>query len=266
MQISLPLPEENEIDLYSSNPKKSIYSFLNFILAASPYSNLYLFGGIIRDVALLGRKGFNSDIDLVVDGDWNTCANFVEHLGAKKNKFGGYRLFVADWPIDIWNATETWAIKEGLVEYKGIASLTDTTVLNWDAILMNWRTKNFICTENYLDIISKRCLDIILEENPNPLGMAVRVFRHLSMKDARKITPRAIKFLSNTTRTYTYSQIAKKELSSYGNITIEKAIYDFFSFIPFHEKSNFEDKFHAASESIKDKDIHLSFMQKNLFT
>ena len=43
---------------------------------------------------------------------------------------------------------------------------------------MNWRTRAFIFKENYLDEIQSRVLDIVLEQNPDPMGMAVRVFRH----------------------------------------------------------------------------------------
>ncbi len=128
-----------------------IAEFLDFITAALPDGDVYLFGGVLRDLALLGNKGFDSDIDLVVEGNWHDCARYLESYGAAKNKFGGFRLSVDGWPIDIWNARETWAIKQGLVEYRSIFSLTETTVLNWDAILMNWRTRLFIHRPNYLE-------------------------------------------------------------------------------------------------------------------
>ena len=70
----------------------------------------------------------------------------------------------------------------------GIASLTETTVLNWDAILMNWRNRTFVCRNDYLSSLRTRVLDVVLQQNPNPLAMAVRVFRHLSIKDARQVT------------------------------------------------------------------------------
>ncbi len=73
--------------------------------------------------------------------------------------------------------------KQGFTPYIRIASLTETTVLNWDAILMNWRTGAFVCREGYLEDLRERRFDVVLVTNPNPLGMTVRVFRHLCSKE-----------------------------------------------------------------------------------
>ena len=228
-------------------PSKNIAGFLDFIADAMPDGDVYLFGGVIRDLALLGRKGFNSDIDLVVEGNWSRFALYLENLKAKKNKFGGYRLQVGGWPVDIWNAKETWAIKQGLVPYKGIGSLTETTVLNWDAILMNWRTRSFIYRNNYFEEIKLRVLDVVLEANPNPLGMAVRVFRHLYLKDARKITPSAAKYLARCTKNYSFDEIKDSEIRSYRNSIIEPAIYRFFECVDLSNGKNIEHQFGIAS-------------------
>jgi hypothetical protein len=209
-------------------PSKSIVEFLDFLSDGVPDGDVYLFGGILRDVALFGARGFTSDIDLVVEGDWDHCVNYLASRGARQNKFGGFRLDVAGWPVDIWNATDTWAIKQGLVAYKGIASLTETTVLNWDAILMNWRTGAFVCRQRYLEDLREGTLDVVLVANPNPLGMIVRVFRHLCAKDARRVTRAAARFLADATAAYSYSEIASEERRSYGNAKIRLDIYRLF--------------------------------------
>ena len=212
-------------------------------------------------MALFGKKGFNSDIDLVVEGDWAGCISYLEYLGAKLNKFGGYRLMISGQPIDIWNARETWAIKNGLVNYKGIESLTETTVLNWDAILMNWRTKNFIYRKNYLEQLRERVLDIVLESNPNPKGMAVRVFRHLCLKDAKKITPRAVKYLEQCTIRYTFNELAESEYRSFGNTVIECAAYRVFKGLNKNNSLPIHEKLEAASELVKREGLTLSSLQ-----
>jgi hypothetical protein len=250
-QLSLNLPltlnPESSIDY----PTKSIAKFLNFISDALPDGDVYLFGGLLRDLALLGQKGFNSDIDIVVEGNWSSCVAYLESLGAHKNKFGGYRLEVAGWPIDIWNAKETWAIKQGLVQYKSIASLTETTVLNWDAILMNWRTRTFIYRKNYFDDLKARKLDIVLVKNPDPLGMAVRVFRHLCSKDARKITSLAIEYLVNCTKTYSFDDIKNREIRSYGKTLIDPHIYKFFEHLKANEMLDMDSRISIASDILK---------------
>ncbi|MFL6621793.1 MAG: hypothetical protein ACJ8NR_04155 [Sulfurifustis sp.] len=237
---------ENAIDC----PSKSVVEFLNFISDAVPDGDVYLFGGILRDIALLGKRGFSSDIDLVVEGSWQNCVVYLESLGARKNKFGGYRLKIAGWPIDIWNARETWAIRHGLVDYRGIASLTETTVLNWDAILMNWRTRTFVYRENYLEKLKGRVLDIVLEENPNPLGMAVRVFRHLCLKDARKISPSAANYLGNCAQTYSFDEIKRCETRSFGSSVIDPVTFRFFEHLKAYEGLGIERGFSKASDSL----------------
>jgi len=232
-------------------PSKSISEFLNFIADAIPDGEVYLFGGVLRDMALLGRRGFHSDIDVVVEGEWSNCVEYLESIGANRNKFGGYRLEVAGWPVDIWNAEDTWAIKQGLVTYKGIASLTDTTVLNWDAMLMNWRTRLFICRENYLDELKARVLDVVLESNPDPLGMAVRVFRHLCSKDAKKITSSALIYLADCTEQYSFDLIKSREIKSYGNTLIEPNVYKFFKYLKDKEKLDINDRVGLVSNILK---------------
>ena len=255
-QLSLDLFSMLDHERKTNDPSNNIAEFLNFISAAMPDGDVYLFGGIIRDLALLGRKGFNSDIDLVVEGNWSHFVSYLESLNAHKNKFGGYRLMVGEWPVDIWNAEETWAIKKGIVQYKGIASLTETTVLNWDAILMNWRTRSFIYRKNYFEDMKSRALDIVLEENPNPLGMAVRVFRHLCLKDARKISQSAAKYLAKCTQKYSYDEIKNCEISSYNNSVIDVPIYSFFKHVDASKTQNIKNQFSIASAIVK-RDLRL---------
>jgi len=207
------------------SPQTSITEFMDLVSQTLPEGDLYLFGGILRDLALFGRKGFNSDIDLVVDGDWSLSLPRMMKLGAKKNKFGGLRFYHNSIPIDIWPANETWAIKNKHVAYKNIKSLLNTTVLNWDAILMNWRTKTFSFTPNYFEDINARRMDIVLKKNPNPLGMTIRVLRHILLKDARQLSESVFEYLKKATNQYSYEEIKASEMCSYGKSLIHQDIY-----------------------------------------
>lgn len=261
--------EQLSLDLLSSTshmgsiayPTNNISDFIDFFSDSLPDGDVYLFGGVLRDMALFGRRGFSSDIDIVVEGSWQSCVTYLESLGAHRNKFGGYRLKVDGWPVDIWGATETWAIKQGFVSYQGIASLTKTTIMNWDAILMNWRTRNFVCHDRYLESINERLLDLVLEKNPNPLGMAVRVFRHLCMKDARKITPKAANYLASCTDLYSFDDISNSELRSYGNTVIERPLYQLFEAMRKHKHLNVSERFRVASDCMKLQGVALSWSQ-----
>lgn len=260
-QLSLDLSHSHNKQKVQRQPHKTPADFLNFISESSPSSNIFLFGGALRDLAIFGKRGFHSDIDIVVDGDWINCTNYIQTLGARKNKFGGFRLEVAGWPIDIWNAKETWAISQGLVQYTNIASLTRTTILNWDAILMDWKTRNIICQDNYLDALRERQMDIVLLQNPNPLGATVRVFRHLCSKDAKSITQATAEYLANSTKDYTLNQLREHELLSHGNIAIETAIYKLFERLKSLEEFEIRERFEKASKSLEKDGITLSSQQ-----
>ena len=245
-------------------PMDTLAGFIDFLSASLPRGEIYLFGGVLRDLAAFGRRGFSSDVDIVVEGDWLGFAQYLEWVGAKRNKFGGYRVYAGEWPIDIWNAEETWAVRQGLVPYVGIESLTRTTVLNWDAILMNWRSKRFICSPTYLDDLRRRALDVVLEANPNPLGMAVRVFRHLSAKEAKSVSRTAVSYLERCTRAYSFEDLRRAEFASYGNSVIESAVYRFFAFSGRCSGQDVDQRFQAAAEELTSRGDSVSWKQLDL--
>jgi hypothetical protein len=232
------------------NPTNCISEFLDFLADTIPQGDVYLFGGVLRDLALHGKRGFNSDVDLVIEGEWDHCVQYLQSIGAAQNKFGGFRLRIADWDVDVWNARETWAIRHGFVTYTSVASLNSTTVLNWDAILMNWKTKQFIARPNYLEQIQRRVLDVILVENPNPLGMLVRVLRHLCMKDARQITRRADEYLARATAQFTFDEVHAAELASYRTSQIEPTYFQFFQRIGDPESFSLGDRHGVSIPSV----------------
>lgn len=260
-QLALSFEEHGWNPRQQVQPTQAVSHFLDFLCDVGVSSEVYLFGGILRDVALYGKGGFSSDVDVVVEGDWEGIANYLRSTGARLNKFGGFRLTVAKMPVDIWNAKETWAVRRGLVEYSGISSLTSTTVLNWDAILMNWRTGAFVCSDRYLHDLGDRVLDVVLQENPNPKGMLVRVLRHLCLKDARKITARATRYLLQCVDKYTIGDLRGAELKSYGNSVIEPAMFLFFERMSAYESPSIRARAEAASASLLRDNVELPLKQ-----
>lgn len=224
----------------------SLADFFEHICALFPRSDFYLFGGILRDIAIFGSKGFSSDIDIVVSGDWVDVSEYLESQEASRNKFGGFRLKVKGWDLDIWNAEETWAIHNGLVNYRGISSLLNTTITNWDSILMDWRSKRILCRDGYFDQIANGKLDIILTSNPNPLGMLVRVLRYIQLKDAEQISFSCIEYLRETTNIYGFKDINKSEISSYGKPVIDLKEYLFFKGLSNLSREELIDRFEQA--------------------
>ena len=70
-------------------------------------------------------------------------------------------------------------------------------------------------------------MDVVLPENPNPLGAAMRVFRHLCSKDA-ELTMGAARYLGNAARRYSPEAIARTEIASYPNRVIDPTVLRFF--------------------------------------
>ena len=116
---------------------------------------------------------------------------------------------------------------------------------------MNWRTRRFIYRPFYFEQLRARLLDIVLEQNPNPLGMAVRVFRHLCLKDTRQLTTKAAQYLSTCAKKYDFNTIKNQELKSYGNSVIEPAVYRLFEHLSDYESMDTQRGFSLASDVLK---------------
>src|SRR5262245_8893681 len=85
-----------------------------------------IFGGMVRDIARHGSESFASDIDLVVDGPSEALASIFTDRSAKRNRFGGYRMYGCHAQFDVWSLQDTWAVKEGLVSASSLADLIKT--------------------------------------------------------------------------------------------------------------------------------------------
>ncbi|MBC6906715.1 hypothetical protein DWB84_14780 [Saccharophagus sp. K07] len=246
-KLSIPKSPGGQLDFFGyrdlsfdfdfKTPFVSIKEFLDFSADVSGSGGIYVFGGALRDLAMFGVSGFTSDIDVVVDRSWDVLEPALIKRKAIKNKFGGLRLYVGKMPIDIWNSENTWAFKQGYLKYRGIHSLLETTILNWDSILMDWKKKRLICDPTYFSEIRNRRLDVVFEENPNRLGMLLRVLRHLHQKDAKKISLRACRYLAKETVNFSFEELRNAEIRSYKSAIIELKLYDFFRFEQFKEYS-----------------------------
>ncbi len=138
-----------------------------------------IFGGMLRDLSLLGNEGFDSDIDLVIDTDKEDELDaLLRPYRPVQNKFGGYRLKLSRWPVDIWLLKSTWAFKKGHVEGDTFTDLCKTTFFDWDGIVYKVGDGSILTVEGYFDHINEGLLDINLENNPNPMGNIVKAFRY----------------------------------------------------------------------------------------
>ena len=92
------------------SPRAPVNKFLNRLVEKA---HVFVFGGVVRDIALSGVASFRSDVDIVFDGDKNAIENIVKEYQYEKNKFGGYRVSVDSWVLDLWQASRVLGIFVG---------------------------------------------------------------------------------------------------------------------------------------------------------
>ncbi len=192
--------------------------------------DVYLFGGILRDIALFGISQLDSDIDLVYLGATETIGAVVTRNGFKfkENKFGGLRVETKYWFVDIWGAKDTWAFRQGGRKYAGAKSLLGTTITNWESILYHLNERRLIHERNYLRDLNDRYLHVVYEENPNPLGMYVRIMRAYACKEASMLSNTAARVLNDALKSYSFEDINMYERNHYEFQYIAREVYEHF--------------------------------------
>lgn len=149
------------------------------------FDRIAVIGGLVRDFAHEGRSGFHSDIDLVIDAPQEHVAELAALLNATPNRFGGFCSKQRPWKIDFWALETTWACRHQHVSIESLEDIISCTFFDWDAIAYDLKKHKLICSENYLNQIRSKTLDINLLPNPSPLGNLVRAVRRLMIWKAR---------------------------------------------------------------------------------
>ena len=191
---------------------------------------LYLFGGVVRDIAMYGNIEEPSDIDIVYVED--IAADEIESLlntgfETERNRFGGFRISTKHWSVDLWSARNTWAIREGHCNYDGIHSLLNTTITNWESILYGINTGSVICNSDYFRNLQSRYVDVVCDKNPNSVGMYVRIARGFALGGAKRFSSRAVRVLRHGLNEYSFSDISSYERTHYRASFIDEATYDY---------------------------------------
>lgn len=230
---------------------------LDFIRHLSDVGEVLVFGGLLRDIALFGAREFNSDIDLVVDCSVDRLASFFSRSSLRfhRNKFGGYRLEVGGWTVDVWPIRETWAFKSNHIVYSGRDSLLFTTITNWDAVAFSFKDKKIISSPSYLECLRLGELDVVLTENPNEDGVLMRVIRAICDKRAQILMPRLVKYLKQELPKWTSIQIAEVQEKMLGKIYLSQA--EFYNFRD--EIFSLEEDLFGSPVSIKGRNFSLVF-------
>ena len=196
-------------------------------------SPAYLFGGVVRDLAVYGKRELpnrRADIDIVSAARGRSGRNFFEGLearfGVEKNRFGGFRVVTNRWKVDIWAAEDTWAFRHGMFAYESVESLLNTTITNWEAVLFRLDEGPLMCSPTYFDDIRSGYLDVVFRVNPNPLGMYVRLFRACLDWPVSRLSGRAAEVVREAIESYSFDGLKRYEERHYTRLYIERRAYD----------------------------------------
>lgn len=186
-----------------------------FVQMASQRCDLFVVGGLLRDLLIHGQRKFSSDIDLVVHQiSPSDFEGWMNEFHGEPNRFGGYSINVGPAKFDLWLLENTWAHVAGHHHVQKPEDLHHTTFFDWDCILYSVGHNKIIADPGYFERVRSRILDIRLEQNPNPLGNAVRALRYACKYDAR-FSQRLVSHVAREIRDHGWNSLVSYERKSF---------------------------------------------------
>lgn len=215
------------IDYFLRSEKYNRKEVFDVLKTLSPMGDVAIFGGMLRDLCFGGNSKFCSDVDIVIDTkDEEALLRKLKPYPLEFNSFGGYRINLSKWRLDVWPLSKTWAFREGYVKDATFENLVKTTFFNWDAIVYVKKNNKIYSKEIYLETLKSRILDINLEPNPNPLGAIVRSLRYL-IKDDAILSPKLTNYIIKASQLFApYDLIVTEKQRFNGNSLNETLIGD----------------------------------------
>lgn len=136
----------------------------------------FLFGGIVRD-AVLGFGGVFGDIDIFVSGPLD--ADFASGLSrySRRTNFGGLRLVVGKFDIDIWELPQSYAFRIEKGRAISIPSLLDTVCFSSDAVAVSLLDSKIITTSKFRETVRNKSLTFVSPPRRLEILQAVRIAR-----------------------------------------------------------------------------------------
>lgn len=185
----------------------------------------YLFGGLLRDILILGRRQRPRDIDVVITGGESEdfAAGVLPYI-RHRNRFGGFRLELSKWQMDVWSLEKTWAFQHFRNLDPRPQNLPRTTFLNVEAIAVSIEEgaePGKIYEHNFFHAISVRTIDINFEDNPYPELAAVRALS-TAIRIRFALSPRLGKYILNIEKRVGSSRLVAAQETHYGYVRFRK--------------------------------------------
>lgn len=231
--------EISDIKNSSEDFKIFLYSRLDdevkeLLLYLSLRTDVYIFSGIIRDYFLNNNSIRDLDIVLGEDLDFELICKYIyPNIILKRNSFGGYKIVVNGFRIDVWTIYNTW----GIVTEKRSAtkhSLINSAFFNFSAILYDFKDEEFYCDEIFVEFLNEQIIDIVYERNPN---IPLCIVNSLYYKNKLSLP------LSSSLKTWIKSNFSseydfnKTQLNHFGKIIYrERELFEFLIFCALDNK------------------------------
>lgn len=137
-----------------------------------------LFGGVLRDLVVMGRRYYPRDVDVVLQRGTTDgiLVDLSEHQ-YRLNRFGGVHLCLNRWAFDVWPLERTWAFTQDNTLAPNASNLPKTTFLDVEAIAVTFNGPDRIgqiISNGFFEAIEKRCIGINYRPNPFPGLSAIR--------------------------------------------------------------------------------------------
>jgi predicted house-cleaning noncanonical NTP pyrophosphatase (MazG superfamily) len=151
---------------FESNISLPVNEFIKNLKAKT---NVFIFSGIIRDYFVNPNANIFRDIDIIIEDDLE-IENITKNLDYKKNSFGGYKILIDNFTIDLWVIRKTWGLNNGQLkfEFDFLNELPKTTFFNFSSILFSLNKVEFIVGIDFLRFIRDKKIEIVSEKNPYP--------------------------------------------------------------------------------------------------
>jgi hypothetical protein len=136
----------------------------------------FLFGGLVRD-ALLGSSGVFGDVDIFVSGPLNR--EFVENIArsSRRTNFGGIRLVVGKFDVDIWELPKSHAFRIEQGRSISIPSLLNTVCFSTDAVAASLLNSKVIASARFKSTLRSRVVSFVKRPNAAEILQVVRIAR-----------------------------------------------------------------------------------------
>ena len=128
-------------DPHPAPRRRTLTQVLDRFSAVESTWEVFLFGGLPRDLAVAGPSYLPRDVDMVIAGATiDQIAHIVPGRDMRHNRFGGINFVIDNWSVDVWPIDRTWAFLKHWDKDISMANLPKTTFLNVEAIAVELRT------------------------------------------------------------------------------------------------------------------------------